>query len=196
MRARCLPILLGVLWALPCLGGWILDGQPLAPAGGGTSGGSRGVVVSVDEGTFPVLRLELGGRWTEFMLKASTDNFATVVYEVVSAATNAAADDTNVWVYFCDDYRPDSRGWIRATNAVPIGEQLADAVNSEVTATMVFPSHECAVDWQGWMTRTNSRLVWSYTRMDGAEFEMNSGGTRVHWSPVVPVAWVKERTTP
>jgi len=143
-----------------------------------------------------VLRLELGGSWTDFELKASTNNFDSLVYYVQSSATNAYADDTNVWVYFTDDYGADARAWHKSATATSIGSQLADAVNSEVEYVLVCPSHECAVEWSGWMSRTNNRLVWSFVRYDGISLEMNGTGTKPHWSLAVPVEWRRERVSP
>lgn len=196
MRARFLSILLGLCWAWPCLAGWIFDGQPVAPDGGGSDGGSTGVVVAVDDGTFPVLRLDLGGPWTDFELKASTNNFTSLVYYIKSSGTNANATDTNVWVYFTDDYSADVRQWHRSAPATAISSQLADATNSEVGFAVVCPSHECAVPWNDWMARTNSRLVWSFVRYDGIGLEMNATETKSHWNPVVPVEWRKDRIAP
>ena len=182
---------------MPCLGGWILDGQSSVPVGGGgSSGGSTGVVVAVEEGTFPVLRLELGGNWTDFELKASTNNFTNLAYYIKSSGTNAEADDTNVWVYFTDDHSEDVRQWHRSTRATAIGNQLVNSTNSEVEYVLVCPSHECGVGWQAWMSRTNNALVWSFVRYDGFGLEMNASGTKSHWNPVVPVEWRKERIAP
>ena len=197
MRTRCLSILLGVLCAAPCMAGWILDGQPVAPeGGGGSSGGSTGVVVNVEAGTYPVLRLELGGQWTDFELKASTNNFTNLVYYIKSSGTNAFADDTNVWVYFTDDHSADVRQWHRSPPATAIGSQLANPTNSVVEFAIVCPSHECAVNWETWMALTNRALVWSFVRYDGIGLEMNASGTKSHWNPVVPVEWRKERIAP
>ena len=196
MRARLLPILVGLWWAIPSFGGWILDGQPLAPMGGGSSGGNTGVVVLADEGTFPVFRLELGGQWTDFELKASTNNFTNLCFYVMSSGTNAYTTDTNVWVYFTDDYSRDVRQWHRSSPATAIGGQIADPTNSAVGFAIVCPSHECAMPWSEWMARTNSRLVWSFVRYDGIGLEMNATGTKSHWNPVVPVEWRKDRIAP
>src|ERR1035437_4995937 len=152
---------LALVWALPCLGGWILDGQPTAPEGGGSSGGSTSLVVAVDERTFPVLRLELGGQWTDFELKATTNNFETLCYYIKSSGLNGFTnDDTNVWVYFTDDYSADMRKWVRSDPATAIGLQLMNLTNSVVPAAVVCPSHECTLDWREWMSSTNNRLVW------------------------------------
>ena len=188
-----------LVWAaaLPCFAGWSFDGRGATPAGGGSSGGSTSVVVTVcEEDTFPVLRLEVGGHWTDFELKASTNNFTNLVYYIMSSGTNAYTTDTNVWVYFTDDYGADVRQWHRSAPATAISGQVADPSHSEVEFVVVCPSHDCAVDWEAWMARTNNALVWSFVRYDGIGLEMNATGTRTHWNPVVPVEWRKGRIAP
>lgn len=182
-------VLLALLWARTCPAAWIFDGRP-----GSWEGTPE--ELKADEYVYPVLMLELGGAWTDFEIKASTNNFASLVYFVQSSATNAHADDTNVWVYFTDDHGTDVRRWIRSQTATAIGSQLADAVHSQVDRVLVCPSHACAVDWRGWMSRTNNRLVWSYVRFDGLNLEMNASGTKSRWNPVVPVEWRRERIAP
>jgi len=189
MSWRTLSLLLALSWAVPCRGGWIFDGMPSTWEGIPEE-------LLAEEYIYPVLRLELGGQWTDFELKASTNNFQSLIYYVQSSATNAYADDTNVWVYFTDDYGADVRKWQKSSTATSIGSQLADPVNSEVEYVLVCPSHECAVDWASWMSRTNNRLVWSYVRFDGINLEMNATGTKSHWSLVVPVEWRKGRVAP
>ncbi|MDP6629979.1 MAG: hypothetical protein QGH29_03235 [Kiritimatiellia bacterium] len=186
---RILTALVVLAVALPCMAGWIFDGAPSEWEGIPEE-------LQTDEYTFPVFVLELGGNWTDFELKASTNNFDGMVYFIMSSASNAVADDGDVWTYFTDDYVADVRKWWRAAVATWIGGQLADPVNSEVEYVYVFPSHDCAVDWRTWMSRDNEKLVWSYTRFDGVGFEMNATGTKTHWNPVQPIAWVKARTTP
>jgi len=182
-------VVLAVCWALPCPAGWIFDGMPSTWEGTQEE-------LQADEYTYPVLMLSLGGQWTDFELKASTDNFASVVYYIKSSGTNAYADDTNVWVYFSDDYAADVRQWHKSETATPIGSQLADPVNSVVDYVVVCPSHECVNGWESWMARTNNALVWSYVRYDGIGYETNTTGTRSHWSLAVPVEWRKGRIAP
>ena len=187
---RLLAAFLVLALVYPCFGSWIFDGRPSTWEGIPDE-------LRADEYTYPVLILELGGQWTDFELKASTNNFEDLVYFVKSAGTNAVADDTDVWTYFTDDYADDVRKWNKATVATSIGSQLADAVNSEVEYVVVMPSHDgCAVTWQDWMSRTKTSLVWSYVRYDGVGFEMNATGTKTHWNPVVPVEWRQERVAP
>jgi len=156
--------------------GWFVDGAP----------------VTAD--TYPVLVLPLGGAWTDFELKASTNNFTNLCYYMMSSGTNAYTTDTNVWVYFTDDYAGDARQWQRSAVATAIGSQLA-ATNSEVEFAVVLPSH-CMGGWPRWMSRGNDRLVWSFVRYDSIGMEMNATGTKSHWNPVVPVEWRKARTAP
>lgn len=182
-------VLLAMGIAGRCLGGWIVDGVPSHWEGAPET-------PAVDEKTFPVLVLPLGGQWTDFELKASTNGFTNLCYYIMSSGTNAYTSDTNVWVYFTDDYSKDVRQWRRSAVATAIGSQVVEPAKSEVEYVVVFPSHECGVDWRGWMSRTNDRLVWSFVRYDGIGLEMNATGTKSHWNPVVPVEWRKARTAP
>ena len=178
-----------LVWAFPCRAGWIFDGRPSTWEGTPEE-------LKADEETFPVLRLELGGQWTDFELKASTNNFADLVFYIKSSGPTVVADDPSVWVYFTDDYSTDVRQWLKSAPATAIGSQLADPVNSEVEFAIVCPSHECAVDWRTWMSRTNTSLAWSFVRYDGSDLEMNATGTMTHWSAVVPVEWRRARVAP
>lgn len=177
------------MWAGLASAGWIFDGRPSTWEGTPEE-------LKADEYVFPVLRLELGGQWTDFELKASTNNFQSLVYYVMSSGTNAYTSDASVWVYFTDDYAADVRKWQKSAPATAIGSQLVDPVNSEVEFAVVCPSHECKEAWQGWMSRTNAQLVWSYVRYDGIALEMNATGTKSHWNPVVPVEWRTARVAP
>ena len=193
-RMRVLAGLALVAWlaAQPCPAAWIYDGRPSTWEGMPDE-------LKADEYVFPVFLLRLGGQWTDFELKASTNNFESVeglVYFVQSSAPNPYADDPGVRVFFTDDHSAAVLRWRQAEPGEPIGDQLADPINSEVEYVVVLPSHECAVNWRGWMSRDNTRLVWSFTRFDGIGLEMNASGTRSRWSPVVPVEWRKRRIAP
>jgi hypothetical protein len=168
--------------------GWIVDGVP-----------SRWVglpEVAAEGESYPVLVLELGGPWTDFELKASTNNFESLVYYYTGWAAGGEMGDGGVWVYFTDDYAADVRQWRKSEWLTAIGAQLADGVNSEVRYVVVCPSHTCGVDWRTWMSRDNEKLVWSYARVDGIGMEMNATGTKTRWNAVVPVAWRAARVAP
>ena len=155
--------------------------------------------VGVTIGSYPILILNLGGQWTDFELKASTDNFSTLVYFIDSKTlTNTTGwGDTNVYVYFTDDYASDVRKWVKATNGLPIWTQLVDPTNSSIDCVIVMPSHTCEVGWQIWMSDTNVNLVWSYTKQDAAGFQQNATASKPsRWNPVVPVEWKHVRIVP
>lgn len=189
-RRGALWLLFALCWVLPCRGEWIFDGKP------STWEGTQEELLA-DEYTYPVLRLELGGQWTDFELKASTNNFESLVYYIKSSSATAGGyDDTDVWTYFTDDYSTDVRQWLKASVATAIGGQLTDPVNSVVSYVVVCPSHSCDVDYSTWMSKTNERLVWSYVRYDGMNLETNVTGTKTRWNPVVPTEWRSGRIAP
>lgn len=188
------PVGITVLLALAAtvaLAEWIVDGDRFPPASGGSSGGSTPV-----NRTYPVLLLELGGQWTDFELKASTNNFESLVYYVQSSRTNAFEDDAGVAVYFTDDSAMDTRVWRRSALATAIGDQLEDPVNGEVGTVLVVPSHSGVASWQEWMSEGNEQLVWSYVRFDGIDLEKNASGTQPKWNMVFPLQWREARFAP
>ena len=177
-------------WAATGRAAWIFDGKPSSWEGTQEE-------LKADERVFPALLLRLGGNWTDFELKASTDNFSkTLVYYVRSSSASPRAGDPDVRVYFTDDYSGNVLRWRLAEPMTAIGEQLADPVHSEVEYVLVMPSHECAVHWRTWMSRDNNRLVWSYVRFDGIDYERNADGTKTRWNVAVPVQWRKGRIAP
>ena len=147
------------------------------------------------DGTYPVIKLAMGGEWIDFEIKASTNNFTNLVYYYISSDTNATADDTNIFVYFSDDYQPDVRQWIKATNNTTIYNQLVSPGSSVLNYIYAYPSHDCMIDWSTWMSKTNKNLVWSWVRMGAVEFETNAVGTQI-WNLVRPESWEVERTVP
>ena len=170
-------------------GAWIFDGRPESWEGTPEE-------LKVPPRTFPVLVLDLGGAWTDFELKASTNNFESLCYYVMSSGTNAWTSDPDVEIHFTDDCSADVRKWWKSAPGVSIGSQLADGVNSVVVRAVVAPSHTCTEDWETWMSRDNAALVWSYVRYDGIGLEMNATGTKSRWSAVVPVEWRPARIEP
>jgi hypothetical protein len=174
--------------AAACRGGWIFDGVPSDWEGTAPE-------LQPDEYTYPVLILELGGQWTDFELKASTNNFATLAYYVMSSATNAWTTDPDVAIYFTDDYSADRRKWRRAAVGTPIGDQLVDPVNGVVGYVAVCPSAAGGAGTQ-WMSIRNPALVWSYARYDGVGLEMNATGTKSRWHLATPAGWRREQVAP
>ncbi|MDD5677132.1 MAG: hypothetical protein PHW60_03955 [Kiritimatiellae bacterium] len=150
---------------------------------------------SVD-GSYPVICIELGGAWTDFELKASTNNFTNLVYYYKSSATNATADDADPYVYFSDDYLADVRQWKRQDPIHSnIYSQLSNT-NSVCNYVYIFPSTNTIVPASQWMQATNDHLVWSWVRFDGLDFEKNADGSKQRWNLVRPERWEMRRTTP
>jgi hypothetical protein len=148
-------------------------------------------------GTYPVFAIPLGGAWTDFEIKASTNNFADLCYYYKSWTNtqDATRGDTNALCYFTDDHAADVRAWILKTQTNAISEMLT-STNSEVETVYFYPSHDCVIPWSEWMSSTNAALVWSYVRVDDLGFEMNASGTKQHWSPIRPDSWDAARTEP
>ncbi len=181
-------VLLAAGGCAPCLAGWIFDGVPSDWEGAVPE-------LQADEYTFPVLVLELGGAWTDFELKASTNNFVSLAYYVMSSTTNAWTTDPDVAIYFTDDYSADVRKWRKAVVGTSIGAQLADPVNSVVGYVAVCPSSAGGAGTQ-WMSVRNPALVWSFVRYDGIGLEMNATGTKSRWNLVTPSGWHREQVAP
>jgi len=152
-------------------------------------------------GVYPVFTIPLGNNWTDFELKADTNNFEVFtqrVYFIQSYQTNSSGfDDTNVWIHFTDDYYSDKPLQHRKSAlGQSIASQLSNTASSRVDVVMVQPSHQCQVNWQSWMSPTNDKLVWAYLRMDAIGPEKNASGTKDHWNLIRPVEWRTNRINP
>lgn len=171
-----------------------INGNTLVIGTQQTGGGSTNVYTA---GMYPVLKLEMGAGWTDFELKASTDNFATLVYYYVSSTVNAVADDADPYVFFSDDYAADVRKWIKQYPVhSPILNQLTDMDNSTCDFIYIMPSTNTMIPASTWMYQTNNHLVWSYVRFDGVGFEKNATGTKTKWQLVQPERWDINRIEP
>jgi len=140
---------------------------------------------------YPRFVLPLGGSWTDFELKMSTNNFATVCYWIKSTGATGVADDSDPDIYWCDDYAADGRAWVKSLLYTPISTQLANPL-TEIEQVIVYPSRCCSVDPDVWMLPSREHLIAVYCRVGGTGAEKNASGTAVHWIPVVPV-WLTER---
>lgn len=168
----------------------------------GTNAGTAStstVSVAASE-TFPAFRIDVGlvdGNWTDFEIKATTNNFTNLVYYYKSWTPTQDEDfgDTNAWAYYTDDYTEDVRRWHRKPLTNSISSQLLNT-NSVVQWVYFFPSHECEYPWTNWMYKTNVHLIWSYVRVDDVGLEENFDGSKQRWNPIRPDSWEAERTTP
>ena len=159
--------------------------------------GSHAGFLTADPSPYPVFRIPLGEHWTDFEIKASTNNFAgpdalVYYYQSWTAEQHPANPDSDALVYFTDDYAADVRAWALKTNGVSVSSMLSHS-NAVVGAVYFYPSRSCACPW---MRRDNTNLVWSYLRVDDAGYEKNFDGTRTRWHPIRPASWEAGRTAP
>lgn len=170
------------------------EGRTNWPTGGTTNiyiGGTN------DLPAFPVFQLDMGV-WTEFEIKASTNNFATLLYYFQTNHTNSLADDPQPLVYFTDSSATDPRVWRLSSNHVGLVSQLTNPTNALVSV-VYFPSLSVVNGGvtnssAAWCSVTNSNLVWSWTRLDALDYERDVSGRHV-WRPIVP-QWKPSRLTP
>ena len=156
---------------------------------------------------FPVFWIPLGDaghEWTDFELKATTNNFDSggtniapdLVYMYSSSSTSSFLDDRNCVVYFTDSGATDNREWIKSPANTSIASQLTDA-NSAVRWCMVYPStnlirnNAVAEDATTAIHPNNTNLFFVFTRYDGVNFEKDDGDRQI-WSPIKPLRWLPE----
>jgi hypothetical protein len=151
---------------------------------------------SADAFVFPVFHLVLGGSYTDFEIKASTNNFASVAYIYLSTGhTGISVEDPAPLIYFTDDESTDVRVWRKALPFDSLGNQIASSEYSKIRAVVFCPSRD-GVGYSQWMRSGNTNLVWSWVRADGVSFEMNATGSRSSWTPIRPVSWEKSPVVP
>ena len=158
--------------------------------------------LSAASGSFPMFVLGLGDNWTDFELKATTNNFtggSALVYFYMSSLSNSLCDDPDPYVYFTDSGAADKRVWKKQTAHASILSQLTDG-DAVANQVIVFPSLQVVTgvatnSSAAWLTATNPHLIWSYVRYDGVDYERDPAGRSI-WTPVAPVAWKTQRTTP
>jgi len=145
--------------------------------------------------THPLFLLRMEGSWTEFTLKASTNNFTSLVYYHLSWEAAGSAGDNAPKVFFMDSGRTDPRKLTIATNNVAIASQLTDT-NSVVSAVALSPSRNTVVPAADWMSPDNVALQWRYARGTAAGLEKDNAG-RIIWRPIEPAKWMsQQKTTP
>jgi hypothetical protein len=150
-------------------------------------------------GIYPEFEIPVGdanGRWTDYEIKASTNGFTNLVYHFQSfAAPDASYGDTNALVWFTDDFLADPRRWVAKAADTAIALQLTSATGSVVRVVYHSASRTTKVPAAGWMSATNTRLVWMFSRWDGATSEKNAGGTVQQWTLIEP-KWKHVRKSP
>lgn len=146
------------------------------------------------ETPYPMLRFELAGAYTEFALKATTNNFASLVYYHKSWEAAEVAGDNSPKVFFVDSSRPDPRLLLLATNNVSIVSQLTNPANGVVSTALLSPSTNTVVAASAWMNPHNQKLTWMYARATVGGIEQDGQG-RIIWRPIEPIKWMKSQRT-
>lgn len=155
--------------------------------------------------TYPLFAIDLGGSWTDFILKASTNNFSSLCY----LFNSAAPED---WWYYelhkdlarreAGGYDEDARTYALCTESdrrvfrVPVNRSVGAVLYdyywsyfSDVSV-MFCPSHCTGLGDTDWMREDNASLRWIYVRVDAfGEPERNNYGQWI-WRCVEP-RWVK-----
>lgn len=154
-----------------------------------TGDGSRLTGVA-KEGIYPVIWIPLppGSQWTDFELKASTDNFVTMAYWYHSPDPSKATLTEQVWtnrpdVFFTDSGKtgtPNQRAWIRQNATQSIFAMLTDA-NSEVGGFIIVIKDD--------LSAYRDRIVFSYSLLDASTAD-NDPANRGVWRPAWPQQWV------
>jgi hypothetical protein len=172
----------------------------------GTTGTVSGGIANVPLGgvstdvQYPVFQIDMDDYYTDFEIKASTNNFATtnLLYYFESLGlgafggtyTNLSCADTNATVYFCDAKDSDVRVWDTWVNTNSLTAQIGP---SNYVATVIFtPSMATLGGSNTWMYPGNNKLIWSYHRRDAYGSETNLAGKGV-WHAIRPIEW---RTAP
>ena len=136
--------------------------------------------------------LPAGSQWTDFELKASTNNFTNVTTGMVF--WYHSPDPTKLiitgqrWtvrpdVYFTDSGKtgtPNQRGWIKQNDTQSIFAMLTDA-NSEVGGFLIVIKDD--------LSAHRDHLVFSYSLLDASTGDKDPANRGV-WRPVWPQEWV------
>jgi len=144
---------------------------------------------------FPVFVIPLNnsgnGPFTDFDLKASTDNFDSLVYWFNSAAAAWDSADLYPLIFII---RPDStfRAWFRINPAQPISDQL---MTGQETPLLVVVSPSKISGSTNWMFSGNTALKWTFRRKTAMSVETDSQGREV-WHPIIPTEWRRQRPLP
>lgn len=172
------------------------DGSTLNVGTGGTLGSAAYTAATVYEpkGAYAVIHIPLpaGSQWTDFELKASTNNFTNdttgMVFWYHSPDPTKLIITGQRWtvrpdVYFTDSGKtgtPNQRGWIKQNDTQSIFAMLTDA-NSEVGGFLIVIKDD--------LSAHRDHLVFSYSLLDASTGDKDPANRGV-WRPVWPQEWV------
>lgn len=147
---------------------------------------------------FATFDIPLGGGYTDFELKATTNAWAGMVFFYHSPDPAKAVIPQQVWtnrpnVFFTDSQyvgspvEKNQRYWRTQTATNSIAAMRANT-NSVIAGITV------VVRDMGAINPRNGNLVWSYCRMTPTGYEEDAGGKSI-WRPITP-KWVSQPFTP
>lgn len=147
---------------------------------------------------FATFDIPLGGGYTDFELKATTNAWAGMVFFYHSPDPAKAVIPQQVWtnrpnVFFTDSQyvgspvEKNQRYWRTQTATNSIAAMRANT-NSVIAGITV------VVRDMGAINPRNGNLVWSYCRMTPTGYEEGAGGKSI-WRPITP-KWVSQPFTP
>lgn len=138
----------------------------------------------------------LSALFTDFELKGSTNNFASMQFFFHSPNPDASAVTAQVWpappdVFYTDSRHADRRRWIRLPADQPDGIALRLAgIDSVIGGWLVIVRGfgRTRSEWEA--------FVWAYVFMDAIGYPDGDPGGRSVWRPIRPVHYVGEGTSP
>ncbi|HWL54273.1 MAG TPA: hypothetical protein VNQ90_17670 [Chthoniobacteraceae bacterium] len=142
---------------------------------------------------YPVFHIYLPPGFTDFELKATTDNYETMVFFYHSPDPAKAFIPSQIWstrpdVFFTDSQRADRRQWIRQSASQSIAAMRVNG-SSEIGGVILVVK-----DVGGAISQDNPKLIWTYAVMTPTGTEDDPGGRSI-WRPIVPV-WMSQPFNP
>ncbi len=151
---------------------------------------SNGVAKSAP---YAVFNIPIPIGFTDFELKATTDNYATMVFFYHSPDPGKLFIPQQIWtvrpdVFFTDSQRLDRRQWIKQSSTQSISSMRVNG-NSAIGGVILVVK-----DIGGQISPTNPKLIWTYCVMTPTGTEDDAGGRSI-WRPIVPV-WTSQPFNP
>lgn len=160
-----------------------IDGLLMANGGGQVSRAVPGVNYAAVP-RYPVFNIQLPPGYSDFELKASTDNYETMVFFYHSPDPAKVHIPQQIWtmrpdVYFTDSQHADRRQWIRQSATQSISTMRVNGYSEIGGVILVVKDIGPAIN------PGNASLVWTYCAMSSAGYEKDSSGRSI-WRPIQP----------